>query len=289
MNLLYELSKENFEIDPRCVSSYRAVVSRILSGTNLRDEKDYDKPVIASRLFSDSNEESGLESDSQEIGIVNIHGAMTKYSGYCNTGTKEIAEQIDSFARDQKVGGIILDYDTPGGTSSSTAVLIEAIVQAKKMKPIVSTFDMLCSAGIKTAVFTDYIIASDLMAEVGSIGTMASWYDDEEQLKMEGLREIIITPPESSDKNASYYEAKAGNYQPYIDEVLSPLAQHFIEIVKSNRNINESIPGVLSGKVFFAKDAIATGLIDAIGNRDFAIQKINELNNARSLVSAVSK
>jgi hypothetical protein len=67
-----------------------------------------------------------------------------------------------------------------------------------------------------------------------------------------------------------YDELRAGNYDAYKKDVLNPLAEKFIGLVKDAR------PGVedsqLKGAVYFAH-AVEGSLIDSIGNFDYAIQR----------------
>ena len=56
-------------------------------------------------------------------------------------------------------------------------------------------------------------------------------------------------------------------------EFLSPLAKRFQERVKAKMpNIKENVEGVLSGKTFFADDALANGMIHSIGGMQKAIR-----------------
>lgn len=66
-----------------------------------------------------------------------------------------------------------------------------------------------------------------------------------------------------------------------IDEVLTPLAVNFQNIVKEHRPVDESVDGVLSGKMFYAEDAIKAGLVDEIGNFETALAAIQGIRTDR--------
>lgn len=282
MNLLSEITQNKFLIDPRAIEGLTPVLGNILEG-KMPETKRAENFGFKSNLSQDED-----KGEAEQIGVVEIFGAMSKYGGMCSYGTKDYAEMINQLAADSAVAGIIIDFDTPGGTVSSVSVLEEAIVNAKKSKPLIVIADMLCSAGYWAACKADYVFAKSELSEIGSIGVLSQIVDVSEQQKKEGVKVHIITPPESSYKVVAYTEALKGNYAPIISEQLSPLAIMFQENVSSNRNINTDVEGVLSGKVFYAKDAIKAGLVDEIGNFNDAVNKIRELNDARALLRAVS-
>jgi protease-4 len=60
------------------------------------------------------------------------------------------------------------------------------------------------------------------------------------------------------------------------------LARQFQEDVKANRGgkLKLETEGLLRGRMFYAKDAVAVGLADAVGTREFAIRRADELNKS---------
>ena len=84
-----------------------------------------------------------------------------------------------------------------------------------------------------------------------------------------GIKRIVITPPESSWKNRTTKEAKAGKTKLLIEEELTPWATFFQNEMKKGRPaLDESVEGILNGRTFFAYDAVNNGLIDGIRPMD---------------------
>ena len=71
-------------------------------------------------------------------------------------------------------------------------------------------------------------------------------------------------------------------------EILSPLAIQFQNHVKQSRQkkLKAETPGLLSGKMFFAEDALKAGLIDGIGNMQQAIQKALDLAEVQKFMKS---
>jgi len=79
----------------------------------------------------------------------------------------------------------------------------------------------------------------------------------------------------SVDKNKDINEVLDGNYEPYQKNVLDVINQKFLSSIKTNRPAVED--STLTGKIYFAPEAIALGLIDEIGSLDYALSVVPDL------------
>ena len=225
----------------------------------------------------------------ERIAIFSITGMMMKYAHFNFSledlewivpGIDDIATLLEYAMQSEDIDGAILVMNTPGGTTQSL-IRIEEVLK-KRTKPVVAVVDGMCaSAGMYAASLCDRIIALNKMCSVGSIGVMVQLIDDSAFYKKNGIKIIEIYPPESAEKNKAYRDAIDGKTQTTIDEVLTPLAVNFQNIVKEHRPVDESVDGVLSGKMFYAEDAIKAGLVDEIGNFETAVAAITSISTER--------
>jgi len=89
----------------------------------------------------------------------------------------------------------------------------------------------------------------------------------------------------SDFKNRPFEKAKKATtenteaYDEIKTEELDPLARKFQDEVKSNRGekLNQSVEGILAGRMFYAQDAKEHGLIDEIGTLSRAVDLAREL------------
>ena len=230
---------------------------------------------------------SGFYADN--IAVISITGMMTKYARlnwdmesleWIVPGIDDIAALLEHVMLREECDGAVIVLNTPGGTTQSL-IRIEEVLR-KRTKPVVAIVDGMCaSAGMYLASLCDRIIALNKMCSVGSIGVMVQLIDDSQFYKKAGIKIIEIYPPESEDKNKTYREALDGKTKSMIEEVLTPLAVNFQNIVREHRHVNEEVAGVLSGKMFYAEDAIKAGLIDEIGSFDTALQAISAIASER--------
>jgi protease-4 len=152
-------------------------------------------------------------------------------------------------------------------------------------KPVVACCDLCASACYYVACHCNKIIAdNDISAEFGSIGVMMQFPDYAKYYEKQGIKVHTIYSDLSTHKNAPFEAALKGEYKSIKEEMLNPLAREFQQAVKSHRpNLDDKVDGILNGRMFFAKDALKYGLIDAIGNRDAATEEVRRLAASMSL------
>ena len=231
----------------------------------------------------------------ERIAIISITGMMMKYAHFNLSmedlewivpGMDDIALLLEYAMKSEDIDGAILVFNTPGGTTQSLIRLEEVL--KNHTKPVVAVVDGMCaSAGMYAASLCDRIIALNKMCSVGSIGVMVQLVDYGAFYKKQGIKIIEIYPPESAEKNKAYRDAIDGKTQTMIDEVLTPLAVNFQNIVKEHRPVDESVEGVLAGKMFYAEDAIKAGLVDEIGNFESAVAVITGIKEGKEIAQAM--
>ena len=228
-----------------------------------------------------SDGQVGNGGNKNTVAIIPLHGTMIKYGTMCAYGADEIAEAIDAAAADKKVMGIVLDIDSGGGAVDAVAPLVDAIRRTKAMgKPVVACCDLCASAAYWTACECNEIMAANaISSEFGSIGVMMQFPDYAKYYEKEGIKVHTIYSNLSAYKNAPFEAAKKGEYESIKAEELDPLARKFQANVRAKRagKLDENVEGILSGKVFYAEDALKNGLIDSIGTLDRAVSRVREI------------
>ncbi len=286
--LVSSILKETWAIEPRYAGSLAVFVSSLLNGMEL--EPAGERPSLS--IITPAGEAMEYQLPSAEeilpdynkapqgsIAIIPLKGSMTKEDTMCAYGSVSIAKFIRHAADHRNISGIILDIDSGGGAVNAIAPLIDAIEHAKSRKPVVAYADTAASAAYYTAVYCDQIIlANDISAQVGSVGIMVSFVDLRPMWEKEGVRFHTIYAPESPHKNQAFELALKGKYDLIKSEILSPLAQKFQEAVKTQRpNLDLKVEGIISGKMFYAQDALNHGMVDGIGTLEQAIDICTKL------------
>lgn len=299
--LLSAILKSPWFIDPRYVESHMPIIIDILErknisagtpkGKELIEDEALQAYLIASdnTLLLNGSLRRGYDYNSVPKGsvvVLPVKGPIMKDDeddcGYFTAGTATLGKRIKEADEHPNITGIILHFDTPGGTVDGIQAFADNIKATKK--PIVGFIDGMCaSAGYYAASSCDYIIAQDITAEAGSIGVMMAFADTRPYYEKMGIKFHEIYSTLSPDKNRHRREAREGKYDLIQKEELDPYAQIFHNQVKTNRpQVKEDC---MTGKMYMAEDALKQCLVDEIGGIDVAVKKIEELANVKATAS----
>jgi protease-4 len=232
------------------------------------------------------------------IGIVAILSAILVGVGRFNlTGKEHIARIsiqgiiVDDLARDEVLKKIakndmakalIVNINSPGGSYVGGEALYEALRFVGKKKPVVALMGTTAtSAGYLTSLASDQIFARS-SSLTGSIGVILQSMDVTEMLDNLGVKPIVIkSAPLKAQPNPLEKFSKAA--RKVTEFVVADFYNMFIDVVAERRSMpRDKVKKLADGRVFSGRQAVALGLIDAIGAETearkwlFDIHKIEE-------------
>ncbi len=160
------------------------------------------------------------------VGVIPIYGTimpranlMTEFSG--GATVSGIRAAFNEALRDDTVGSILFDFDSPGGYTDGIEELATEIREARGRKPMVAIADYtMASAALYLGAQADEIVASP-SSEVGWIGTVMVLTEYSKMDEMDGItRTILRNPPGKYGGNP--YEPLSdqarGEFQAIVDE-----------------------------------------------------------------------
>jgi len=210
------------------------------------------------------------------LAIIPVKGVIGKnlselesMCGCCDVHS--IEEMLEECERDPSIKTIILDIDSPGGTSVGVPELANRIKNCSK-EVISFTGNECCSAaywiGSQASAF--YATPS---SSVGSIGVYIAFPDCSEAYKMEGVKMDVIKSGAYKGAGIPGTSLDEGQRKMLQQEV-SDIHADFKEAVKSVRSFVED--SSMEGQQFSGKRAAEAGLVTALTNGfDEMIQSIN--------------
>lgn len=232
---------------------------------------------LISRTWQLNNKESF-----DGIGVINLNGPITKNGGASSYGTLELSNMMLEMAQDERIKGFIIRADSGGGSSSAVELMTDTISEVKKKKPVYSLIEkggMAASAAYGIISSSTKIYAQDKMSIVGSVGTMISFSGFPANKKdKSGMKHITVYATKSTQKNKAFEEAvNNDNYDLLINELLDPINENFINLVKGFRPqlTNTEFD---NGHTVFTKDAVGT-FIDGFSTFDEVVNEILNINN----------
>lgn len=297
--LLSEILRGAWMIDAQTSLSFAPFLLQLSEGKALKDlaeEKSAFQSIIITSKGNElivsaenNNSEGNIYDQIPEgsIAIISLSGTMLKQGTMCSWGTMEIAQKLIEAHNHPNISGIIFDVDSGGGSVNSIAPLAEFM--SKKTKPVVGLGDTVASAALYMLAGANHIMASNTISSgFGSVGVVASWMDVQPYYEKMGVKFHTVYADQSEHKNQAFEMALKGEYDLIKKEMLNPMAIAFQEHMKAMRGskLNMEVPGLLTGKMFFAKDALECGLIDSIGDKAKAIQKVLELADINKFLNS---
>lgn len=276
---LQEINSSVFALEASAWETINSIANAIHLG--IFNPETFDTLIASHRgeLFIFPDEENpGNPFDRWQTGsiaIIPLSGIMLKETYWWGYGVDDVARVISLAYQSDKISGIILKANTPGGSTDSLYLLQEVL--SEKIKPTYGYIDGMCaSCGYVAMSYTDKIYAINKMASVGGIGVYARMIVPNKENA--SYKVVEVYPDESKDKNLEVREAIKGNEKPMKEE-LSKLAVYFQDIVKSNRSgISED---TMTGKLYYGYEAEQLGMIDGVRKLSDVITELETLIESR--------
>lgn len=296
-SLVKEILGGAWAIEPGIAQSLLPVVGSILfpdkfSNSNYHEvinQGSTDRIPARSLAFSVDEFGNQVQFDPQKgymspatpsVMVLSMKDVVVKYDQACGPmGTETLAANIRKAGDDKNVVAIILDIDSGGGSAGATKNPYEAILEARKKKPVLAYVGngMAASAAYYIASASEEIYASYITDTIGSIGTMVTLADWAGWYEQNGIKLHEIYATKSTEKNREYRDAIDGDYKGIVESWLDPFNENFHADVVAARGSKLNQKEVLTGKLFFAEEALKNGLIDGMMSMKEVISRAWEL------------
>ncbi|MBT4934521.1 MAG: signal peptide peptidase SppA [Rhodospirillaceae bacterium] len=180
-------------------------------------------------------------------------------------------QALDELKSDAEVLALIVRIDSPGGTIVGGESLYHQLRAVGTEKPVVAVMgSMATSAGYMTALGTDHLFARE-GSLTGSIGVLMQTADVTGLLEKIGVKpDTIKSGPLKAQPNPLEVTTPAARQA--IKDVVMDMYGMFVEMVAERRNMDLGQAKALAdGRVYSGRQALANGLIDAIGSETEAV------------------
>lgn len=284
MRAFYHAISENhrYALDYGYAWNMVAAMQLITSGQLKFDPAMFEAKAATQSVLDRS---MGQSQPAKRVAVIPIHGTMFMHDQACGPkGMQTIGRWIQAADNDDSVDGIMLDIYSPGGQVDYTETLGD-IVSATQ-KPIGAFCNQLMASGAYwIGSHADFTWASGRSARIGSIGVMVTYNDMTQMMKNAGVEPRVVRSTLSPDKNAvNLYDPTEKDIALLQEQLLDPAARIFHDVVRANRpNLSEE---ALTGKTYYAEQALELGLIDQIGTMDEAIEELLGMTGGNNKVVA---
>jgi protease-4 len=246
------------------------LASVVLNAAQLVSYRDYQGGRTEPReVFVD-----GELSSPKKIALLEVEGViMPPFSD-------RVLKTIEKIADDESVCGVVLSIDSPGGLVADSHRIYRELVKLREKKPIIVSMGRLAASGgyyIAMGAGPQARILAEETTWTGSIGVIIPRYDlsalgDKVGVQSDPLKTGPLKDALDPFRPLSEEERKVW------DTIINEALDEFVQVIDEGRaTLSETdIRRVATGQIFTAKQALQLKLIDEIGDRDAAVEKLKE-------------
>ena len=189
---------------------------------------------------------------------VPVHGVITE--------DRKLNDLFDRLAKAEHVRAVILDIDSPGGTTTGGEAIYNAIRRLAKEKPVVAICGTVATSAAYLAAIASERIFVYGNTVTGSVGVVMQWPDVSQLLASIGVKVEEI--------KSGALKAAPNPFQPtdpqeraLVEGMVQDAKTWFLKLVAERRGFAaESVPGLAEGGIYSGRQAVALKLVDEIGD-----------------------
>jgi protease-4 len=184
---------------------------------------------------------------------------------------RRLVDLFETLAADDRVAGVIIAIDSPGGSTTGGELLYDEIRRLAGEKPVAATMGSLAaSAGYMTAIAADHIVARRTTI-TGSIGVLYQYPNIAGLLDNWGVEvNSIRSAPLKAEP--SPFGPPAPGSEEAVQSVVDDTFAWFVDIVAERRGLpRPEVVRLADGRVYTGRQALDLGLVDAVGDEATAV------------------
>ncbi len=218
----------------------------------------------------------------RSVGIVSLRGAIITGSsrsfpvplpllGSQQIGSSSAQQMIRAARDDDRLAAVVLHVDSPGGSALASDVMWRELKLLDKEKPlIVYMGDVAASGGYYIAAPGRHIVAQSSTI-TGSIGVINGKPVDSGLYQKLDAHRDVIQRGDNAVLNSSM-EPWRGEPRAKIEQGIQHVYREFKQRVADGRGLEyDALEPICQGKVWTGKQALAHGLVDALGDLQTAV------------------
>ena len=221
----------------------------------------------------------GLQVGGERVALIRVDGVIVAgqggYSpfGGAATGSDEVAQQIERALDDDEVKAILMRVNSPGGSAAGSQEIYQAVLTAKKRKPVVvSMADVAASGGYYISAPATELWA-DPATITGSIGVISTHEDISGLFQKLGIKAETLKAGKFKDMMSPFGPLPA-DVRALVERLLKETHEQFIKAVAEGRKDKltlEAVRKLADGRIYSGQQAKANKLIDQLGGMQDAL------------------
>lgn len=220
------------------------------------------------------------------VAVIPIYGVITYHSTlrqqiFGGTSIQMLTAQFRQALRDNSIGAIVFDVDSPGGEVEGIQELADEIFAARRQKKTIAVANCLAaSAAYWLASSASELVASP-SAQIGSIGVVSVHQNISGALEQEGVKVSLISAGRFKTEG-NPLEPLSDEARAYAQQKLNTFYEKFVGSVARGRHADVSTVrgGFGQGRTVLASQAMATGMVDREETLDQVLARLTTRRSA---------
>lgn len=185
-------------------------------------------------------------------------------------------EELERAERDDEIAAVVLRIDSPGGTVIASEILYRELIRHRRKtgRPVIAQLmGVAASGGYYVAMAADRVQAYPATV-TGSIGVVAMGFNFSELMEKVGVANQTFTTGAFKDAGSPFRPMREEE-RAQLQGIVQDLFAGFLDVVERGRPklARAEIERLADGRIYSARQALAAGLIDAIGGLEEAIEE----------------
>lgn len=189
-------------------------------------------------------------------------------------GSRKVIEELHKQVKDDRVKGIVLRIDSPGGAVGPSQAIFETVRALKGTKPIVASMGSVAASGGLYAALGASKVYAHPGTLTGSIGVVMQFPNLQQVSDKLGVDVITLTSGRLKDVG-NMFRPMSESEREFLEQILNRVHEQFIAAVVEGRNLDpERVREFSDGRVILGAQAMEYGLVDAMGGVPEAAREV---------------
>ncbi len=210
------------------------------------------------------------------VAVVEIHGMIGG-----RVGIATYSRLLETIARSKRYRALLLDVDSPGGSSSGSEVLYHAIKGVSSRKPVVAYVRGMGASGAYYLCCAASQVFALPTALIGSIGVIYLRPVLEQLLSKVGVEFSVFKSGDHKDMTG-FWRSPTKEEEGKLQGLIGEIHENFLSVVSEGRSIDkDKVRELATGELFTARRGHELGMLDRIGGMEEALESAAALGNCR--------
>lgn len=225
--------------------------------------------TVAWRSWAEKNPAAFLAFAKPKIGVVHVEGMIMDATDTVNW--------IRRLREDPSVKGILVRVNSPGGVVGPSQELHRALERAALKKPVVASLGAVAASGGYYAVVAGHKIMANPGTLTGSIGVRFELTNIQGLMEKLGIRRESLESGRFKDTGSPFKELTEEE-RVYLESMITDMHSQFVHAVAQGRDMPlEQVQVLADGRIMTGQQALESGLVDALGGKEEAVELLKEL------------